>query len=350
MSDKFQNKYRIESARLKNWDYGSQASYFVTICTKDRLHYFGEVINREMILNDVGKIVETEWLKTFEIRPDMNLTMGEYKVMPNHFHAIICIGDNEYNMGRGAERDTDDGPQRDTDDGPQRRDAMHCVSTIGPNDPNDHNVPIPTIGPNDTNNNNVPIPTIGPNDPTATNGLNDHNKIIDPTATFDHNNTNELIDPNVTIGTNPTIDPTATNTQRRGNGRDAMHCVSTIGRNDQNDHNVPIPTIGPNDPNVPIPTIGPNDPIETIGCNDPNAIITPNQKPKNQFGPQSKNLSSIIRGFKIGVTTNGRLINPDFAWQPRFHDHIIRDDESFQNISNYIKNNPANWKEDKFFK
>jgi len=255
MSDKFQNKFRIESARLKNWDYGSQASYFVTICTKDRLHYFGEVINREMILNDVGKIVETEWLKTFEIRPDMNLTMGEYKVMPNHFHAIICIGDNEYNMGRGAERDTDDGPQRDTDDGPQRRDAMHCVSTIGPNDPNDHNVPIPTIGPNDTNNNNVPIPTIGPNDP-----------------------------------------------------------------------------------------------IETIGCNDPNAIITPNQKPKNQFGPQSKNLSSIIRGFKIGVTTNGRLINPDFAWQPRFHDHIIRDDESFQNISNYIKNNPANWKEDKFFK
>ena len=177
MSDKFQNKFRIESARLKNWDYGSQASYFVTICTKDRLHYFGEVINREMILNDVGKIVETEWLKTFEIRPDMNLTMGEYKVMPNHFHAIICIGDNEYNMGRGAERDTDDGPQRDTDDGPQRRDAMHCVSTIGPNDP------------------------------TATNGLNDHNKIIDPTATFDHNNTNELIDPNVTIGTNPTIDP-----------------------------------------------------------------------------------------------------------------------------------------------
>ena len=27
-------------------------------------------------------------------------------------------------------------------------------------------------------------------------------------------------------------------------------------------------------------------------------------KPANRFGPQSKNLASIIRGFKIGVTKN----------------------------------------------
>ena len=50
-----------------------------------------------MLLSGIGKIVDEEWLKTFEMRPDMNLMMGEYVVMPNHFHAIIGIGDNQFN-------------------------------------------------------------------------------------------------------------------------------------------------------------------------------------------------------------------------------------------------------------
>lgn len=196
--DKYKTKYRIASARAPFWDYGSNAAYFVTICTQNREYWFGKIKNREdampcVSLSEIGKIAQSEWLKTFEMRPDMNLWMGKYVVMPNHFHAIIGIGDNEYNSQRGSV------------DG---RDAMHCVST----------------------------------------------------------NTN-------------------TNTNR----------------------------------------------------------------PKNQFGPQSKNLASIIRGFKIGVTKNARQINPDFAWQSRFYDHIIRNEKSFQTISNYIINNPANWQEDKFF-
>jgi REP element-mobilizing transposase RayT len=60
-------------------------------------------------------------------------------------------------------------------------------------------------------------------------------------------------------------------------------------------------------------------------------------------------LASIIRGFKIGVTQNARLINPRFAWQSRYHDHIIRDKTSFERIAAYIKNNPADWKKDKFY-
>jgi putative transposase len=70
--------------------------------------------------------------------------------------------------------------------------------------------------------------------------------------------------------------------------------------------------------------------------------------PKNQFAPQSKNLASIIRGFKSAVTMQARQLNPDFAWQSRFHDHIIRDAASFERISNYIINNPLNWDKDKF--
>ena len=79
---------------------------------------------------------------------------------------------------------------------------------------------------------------------------------------------------------------------------------------------------------------------------------TPTQMPPpstgfNQFGPQSKNLASIIRGIKSAVTTQVRKMDhhaaSDFAWQSRFHDHIIRDDASYQRISNYIIQNPANW-------
>jgi len=132
-----------------------------------------------MQLNDFGKIVETEWLKTYELRPDMNLELGEYVVMPNHFHGIIGIGDNQYNT---VEEDYDSVSYR-----------------------------------------------------------------------------------------------------------------------------------------------------------------------KNKFGPQSKNLASVIRGFKSTVTTFARKNDIPFDWQTRFHDHIIRTDDEYYRIADYIINNPGNWQQDKFY-
>jgi len=64
---------------------------------------------------------------------------------------------------------------------------------------------------------------------------------------------------------------------------------------------------------------------------------------KNKFGPQSKNLGSIIRGFKIGVTKYARQNNILFKWQYRFYERIIRSDDALHNIQKYIKNNPYNW-------
>ena len=117
--DKYKNKYRIASARLQHWDYQWVGAYFITVCTQNREHYFGHIVDGKMQLSQVGEIAQFEWLKTFEMRPDMNLWMGEYVVMPNHFHAIIGIGDNEFNRRRET----------------QCRGAMHCVSrtdtTIG---------------------------------------------------------------------------------------------------------------------------------------------------------------------------------------------------------------------------
>ena len=58
---KFKNKYRIPSARLENWDYGANGAYFITICTHKMQHYFGEVLEREMQLNELGKLAHNLW-------------------------------------------------------------------------------------------------------------------------------------------------------------------------------------------------------------------------------------------------------------------------------------------------
>ena len=60
-------------------------------------------------------------------------------------------------------------------------------------------------------------------------------------------------------------------------------------------------------------------------------------------------LSVVIRQFKQSITRFANENNIEFAWQTRFHDHIIRDNDEMKGIANYIENNVANWKEDKFY-
>lgn len=71
------------------------------------------------------------------------------------------------------------------------------------------------------------------------------------------------------------------------------------------------------------------------------------RKYKNQFAPQSKNLASIIRGFKIGVTKFAKNNNLEFRWQGRFHDRIIRNQNELDRIKKYILDNPLKWKLDR---
>lgn len=144
-----------------------------------------------MQLSEIGEIVKEEWLKTPELRRDMNLFLDEWVIMPNHFHGIIVIGENRHN---------------------------------------------------DTVKSNV-----------------------------------------------------------------ETQCIASLQTNDTN------------------------------------------LKTNNKFGPQSKNLASIIRGFKIGVTKSARLIDPDFAWQSRYHDRIIRDQAEHDRIANYIYDNPMNWEQDDLY-
>jgi len=61
LSERFLNKYRNESARLKGYDYSSPGAYFTTICTKDRKHYFGNINNGTMSLTEIGNISYKYW-------------------------------------------------------------------------------------------------------------------------------------------------------------------------------------------------------------------------------------------------------------------------------------------------
>ena len=78
------------SIRLKGYDYSQSGLYFITLCTVDRTCMFGNVVEGKMQLNDIGQLVEQEWLNTINIRHD-DVRLHNYIVMPNHFHAIIEI-------------------------------------------------------------------------------------------------------------------------------------------------------------------------------------------------------------------------------------------------------------------
>ena len=69
-----------------------------------------------------------------------------------------------------------------------------------------------------------------------------------------------------------------------------------------------------------------------------------------RFGPQSGNLSSVIRGIKSAVTKYANEHNIPFAWQSRYHDHIIRNQLEMNRIADYIQNNPMKWELDRFYK
>ncbi|WP_208796422.1 transposase [Flavobacterium fluviatile] len=84
---KFQGKYRIESARAKWWNYDNPGDYFITICTKNKDHLFGYIKDGEMILNEYGKIVLDCWLDLTNHYD--NIILGEFQIMPNHIHCII---------------------------------------------------------------------------------------------------------------------------------------------------------------------------------------------------------------------------------------------------------------------
>jgi REP element-mobilizing transposase RayT len=93
--DKFQNKYRISSVRLQNWDYGWNAAYFITICTANRECYFGNIVDSKMELTEIGELAKKYWQ---EIPWHFSFVkLDEFIIMPNHTHGIIIINKTDDN-------------------------------------------------------------------------------------------------------------------------------------------------------------------------------------------------------------------------------------------------------------
>ncbi|MFY9825374.1 MAG: transposase [Thermoanaerobaculia bacterium] len=86
---RFKNRYRIPSARLASWDYRWPGVYSVTICTRSRICWFGEVLDGEMALSPEGRVVEEEWTKISRDFPQVAL--DAWIVMPDHVHGILLF-------------------------------------------------------------------------------------------------------------------------------------------------------------------------------------------------------------------------------------------------------------------
>lgn len=96
--DKYQNKYCIPTNRLSGFDYGSQAFYFVTICTQNKAHYFGEIISHNVVephnnvalqMTEIGKIAYDYWMDIPNHYPFV--IIDEFVIMPNHIHGILYL-------------------------------------------------------------------------------------------------------------------------------------------------------------------------------------------------------------------------------------------------------------------
>ncbi|MCX6785630.1 MAG: transposase [Candidatus Komeilibacteria bacterium] len=178
----FKNHYRIESTRIRGYDYSSPGMYFITVCTKDRERYFGEIVNNKITYSPIGIIANRYWLDIPHHFPFISL--DEFIVMPNHIHGLIIINDN------------------------------------------------------------------------------------------------------ISVET--------------------RNCASLR-------------------------------PLTDNVC----------LRHYNKFGPQSKNLSAVIRSYKSTVKKFANNHNFELNWQPRFYEHIIRDGESLNRIREYIRNNLDNWQKDR---
>jgi putative transposase len=94
---KYQKHYSNHSSRLQTWDYSKAGYYFVTMVVRGRRRAFGEIRGGVMHKTPLGEFAECSWKRTLELRPSMNLWLGEFVVMPDHFHAVLHIGVNEHN-------------------------------------------------------------------------------------------------------------------------------------------------------------------------------------------------------------------------------------------------------------
>ncbi len=94
--------------------------------------------------------------------------------------------------------------------------------------------------------------------------------------------------------------------------------------------------------NIVSPTVG----VQNVRVQNFEPLLQQNQFQK--IIPRS--IGSIIRGFKIGVTKWFRAhTDISTVWQRNYYEHIIRDEQSYEQISEYIQSNPLKWLDDTYY-
>jgi putative transposase len=92
MKHLYQNKFRIETSRLSGHDYTSKSMYFITICCKHKISYFGEIFAGKIYLSPIGNIIDQYWQEIPIHFPMVKLDC--FVIMPDHMHGIIIINNN----------------------------------------------------------------------------------------------------------------------------------------------------------------------------------------------------------------------------------------------------------------
>jgi len=106
MEDKFDNCYRISSARWAGYDYSQNGAYFGTICTAGRIRYFGEIVlptgrweDAELAPSAQARIAQACWLQIPSRFPFV--VLDAFVVMPDHIHGILIF--DKLQEGRNEE-------------------------------------------------------------------------------------------------------------------------------------------------------------------------------------------------------------------------------------------------------
>ena len=84
--------HRRRSIRIPGYDYSQPGAYFVTICVRGRERLLGDVGDRQVVLNDVGRIVQESWDRISQHFP--HVVTDAFVVMPNHVHGVVTITDH----------------------------------------------------------------------------------------------------------------------------------------------------------------------------------------------------------------------------------------------------------------
>ena len=86
MENKF---FTRKNLRLTNYNYTDGGYYFITICTKDKIHYFGEILNEKMQFSEIGKIAFDNIKRLNDMYKTIKI--DKFVIMPNHIHLILII-------------------------------------------------------------------------------------------------------------------------------------------------------------------------------------------------------------------------------------------------------------------